>query len=372
MRIGTVTEIKHFEFRVGLTPANVRDYISAGHEVFVQAGAGLGSSLPDAAYTAAGATLLPTAQDVWQTCDMIIKVKEPLAAEFPLMRAGQIIYTYLHLAADEPLTRALLESKATAVAYETIRDASGGLPLLRPMSEIAGKLSVQAGARCLEKTCGGRGVLLGGAVGVPRGDVVIIGCGVVGTAALKMAVGLGANVTLLGLNMANLTYLDDVYGNRITTLYSTPAAIEAAIRQADLVIGAVLLPGAAAPKLIKREQLAHMRPGSVIVDVAVDQGGCCETTRRTYHDNPTYEVDGIIHYCVANMPGAVSQTSTYALTNATLAHGLAMAAQGAIPAAQANPHLWPGINCYNGYLTCEEVAQAFGMAYTPLAEALER
>jgi len=370
MKIGTVKEIKHHEYRVGLTPGNVKDYINNGHELYVQAGAGQGSSLPDEAYAAAGAIILATAEEVWATCDMIIKVKEPLATEYPLMRQDQIIYTYLHLAADKPLTDALLAQKCKAVAYETIRDAEGGLPLLKPMSEVAGKLSVQAGARCLEKPMGGRGVLLGGSVGVKRGDCVIIGGGVVGTAALKMAVGLGANVTLLDNNLERLAQLDDLFANQIQTMYSTPANIEAAVKNADLIIGAVLVPGAATPKLIKREYLKDMRLGSVIVDVAVDQGGCCETTKATYHDNPTFVVDGVIHYCVANMPGAVSQTSTYALTNATLNYGLKIANIGLEKAVSTDDGLKLGVNCYKGYLTCEEVAHDFGMEYTDIDSLL--
>ena len=364
MRIGTVKEIKHNEYRVGMTPSNAREYANHGHEVFVQAGAGVGSSLSDEAYAAAGAKILPTAEAVWETCDMIVKVKEPLAAEYELMREDQIIYTYLHLAADRPLTEKLLQRKTKAVAYETIRDSAGGLPLLRPMSEIAGKLSVQAGARCLEKPMGGRGVLLGGAVGAGKANVVIIGGGIVGTAALKIALGMGARVTVFDTNFDRLTYLDDVFG--VQTMYSTSAAIEAALPEADLVIGAVLIPGAAAPKLIKRSYLKAMKPGSVIVDVAVDQGGCCETTKPTYHDNPTFVVDGVVHYCVANMPGAVSQTSTFALTNATLKYGLKIADKGLEAAVKSNEGLLLGVNCYKGSLTCEEVAQDFGMAYTPL------
>ena len=362
MRVGTVTEIKQKEYRVGLTPNNVREYANHGHRVFVQAGAGSGSSFSDEDYVAAGASVLGTAKEVWETCDMVVKVKEPLADEYPLMREDQIIYTYLHLAADKDLTDALLANKTKAVAYETIRDADGGLPLLRPMSEIAGKLSVQAGARCLEKPMGGSGVLLGGAVGVSKANVVIIGGGVVGTAALKMAMGLGAHVTIFDNSFDRLAYLDDVFN--IQTMYSTDAAIEAALPSADLVIGAVLIPGAAAPKLIKRAYLKTMKPGSVIVDVAVDQGGCCETTKRTYHDDPTYVVDGVVHYCVANMPGAVSRTSTFALTNATLSYGLRIADMGLEAAAKADKGLMLGVNCYKGRLTCEEVARDFGMAYT--------
>jgi alanine dehydrogenase len=370
MKIGTVTEIKQSEYRVGLTPGSVFDYTRHGHNVYVQAGAGLGSGFSDIEYTQAGATVVKTAQEVWEICDMVVKVKEPLQPEFPLMREGQIVYTYLHLAADVMLTEELLKRKVSAVAYETIRDSAGGLPLLRPMSEIAGKLSVQAGARCLEKPMGGRGVLLGGAVGVPNGEVVIIGAGVVGTAALKMAVGLGANVTVLDTNIERLTYLDDVFANTIQTLYSTANTIETAITQADLVIGAVLIPGGAAPKLVKREHLSKMRDGAVIVDVAVDQGGCCETTHRTYHNDPTYVIDGIVHYAVANMPGAVSRTSTFALTNATLNYGLKIANMGLKAAVLQDKNLLPGVNCYNGYLTCDAVAAAFNKEYTPLEEVL--
>lgn len=366
MKVGTVKEIKHHEYRVGLTPGNVRDYINNGHEVYVQAGAGLGSSLSDEDYAAIGATILSTAEEVWATCDMIVKVKEPLDAEYSLIRENQIIYTYLHLAADKTLTEVLLKQKCKAVAYETIEDAEGGLPLLKPMSEIAGKLSVQVGIRHLEKPAGGRGILLGGSVGVKKGDCVILGNGVVGTAALKMAVGLGANVTVIGRNMKSLAQLEDLYANKIQTLYSTPTTIEAAVKNADLIIGAVLVPGAASPKLIKREYLKDMRPGSVIVDVAVDQGGCCETTKPTYHDNPTFVVDGIIHYCVANMPGAVSQTSTYALTNATLNYGIKIANLGLEKAIASDNGLKLGVNCYQGYLTCEEVAHCFGLNYTDI------
>jgi len=370
MKIGTVKEIKHHEYRVGLTPGNVRDYINNGHEVYIQAGAGLGSSLTDEEYSNVGANILQTAEEVWAICDMIVKVKEPLEAEYQLIRENQIIYTYLHLAANKTLTEALIRQKCKAVAYETIQDAEGGLPLLKPMSEIAGKLSVQVGIRHLEKTEGGRGVLLGGSVGVKRGDCVILGDGVVGTAALKMAVGLGANVTIIGKSMKRLSQLEDLYANKIQTLYSTPATIEKAVKNADLIIGAVLIPGAAAPKLIKREYLKDMRLGSVIVDVAVDQGGCCETTKPTYHDNPTYIVDGIIHYCVANMPGAVSQTSTYALTNATLDYGLKIANMGLENAIALDEELKLGVNCYQGELTCKEVADSFGMNYTNIARLL--
>ena len=301
---------------------------------------------------------------------MIVKVKEPLPEEYPLIKQGQIIYTYLHLAASKELTEALLASKAKAVAYETIEDVAGALPLLRPMSEIAGKLSIQAGARCLAKPMGGRGVLLGGAVGVQKAECVIIGGGVVGTAALKMALGLGANVTILDNNMERLYYLDDIFGSRIQTLYSTDSTITEALIKADLVIGAVLVPGAKAPRLIRRSHLKLMKPGAVIVDVAVDQGGCCETTTPTYHDAPTFVVDDIVHYCVANMPGAVSRTSAVALTNATLAYGLKIANHGLEAAIASDKGLKRGVNCYLGQLTCKEVAEAFDLDYVDIDNLL--
>ena len=366
MKVGVVKEIKHYEFRIGLTPGNAHEYIANGHEVFVEAGAGLGSGLTDEDYIAAGAKILPSAKDVWDTVDMVVKVKEPLKAEYDLMREGQIVYTYLHLAADKPLTEVLLKNKVKAVAYETIRDKAGALPLLKPMSEVAGKLSIQAGARCLEKSMGGRGVLLGGVPGVPRANVVIIGGGAVGISAMKMAIGLGAKVTLLDRSLERLTYIDDIFGQQVQTMYSTDYAIHQAVKEADLVVGAVLIPGAAAPKLIKRAYLKDMKPGSVIVDVAVDQGGCCETTKATYHDDPTFVVDGVVHYCVANMPGAVSQTSTFALTNATLNYGVKIANLGLEAAAKSDHGLALGINTYDGKLTCEEVAHDFGMEYTDI------
>ena len=370
MRIGTVKEVKRFEYRVGLTPNNVQEYVNNGHEVYVQTGAGAGSSFISEEYAAAGATIVNTAKEVWDICDMIVKVKEPPPEEYPLIKEDQIIYTYLHLAASRSLTEELMARKAKAVAYETIEDITGGLPLLRPMSEIAGKLSIQAGARCLEKPMGGRGVLLGGAVGVKKAECIIIGAGIVGTAALKMALGLGANVTVLDKKMDRLSYLDDVFGSRIQMLYSTDAAITEALAKADLVIGAALVPGAKAPILIRKEHLKIMKPGAVIVDVAVDQGGCCETTSPTYHDSPTFVVDGIVHYCVANMPGAVSQTSTVALTNATLSYGLKIANQGLEAAIKKDDGLKLGVNCYKGQLTCKEVALAFDMEHTCIDDLL--
>jgi len=366
MKIGCITEIKKHEYRVGVVPDNVMAYCSHGHEVYIQKGAGIGSSFKDEDYERMGANILETADEVWAACDMMIKVKEPLQEEYAKMREDQILYTYLHLAADRPLIDALLDKKVKAVAYETIRDSHGGLPLLKPMSEVAGRLSVQEGAKCLERPMGGMGLLLGGVPGVPKANVVIIGGGVVGTNACKTAIGSGADVTILDTNLERLTYLDDIFGARIQTLYSQDAAIEKAVYGADLVIGAVLIPGAAAPKLIKKKYLAGMKDGSVIVDVAGDQGGCCETTKVTYHDAPTFVVDGVVHYCVANMPGAVARTSTIALTNATLRYGLMIADNGLEAAVKMDPGLYAGVNCYQGKMTCKEVADGFGMTYTQL------
>lgn len=368
MKVGCVKEIKKYEYRVGLTPENVKEYVRHNHEVYMEKGAGEGASFTDAVYKKAGATILDTAKEVWDTCDMVVKVKEPLQEEYELIRENQIIYTYLHLAADKPLTSALLKNKAKAVAYETIRDRSGGLPLLKPMSEVAGRLSIQAGARCLERTQGGRGVLLGGVTGVRQANVLIVGAGIVGTNACKMAVGLGARVTIADNNLDRLAYLDDIFGSKIQTMYSTDTALEKACCEADLVVGSVLIPGAKAPKLIKERYLDGMKKGSVIVDVAVDQGGCCETTVATYHDNPTFILKDVVHYCVANMPGAVAMTSTLALTNATLRHGLSIADNGLEAAIKKDKLLGPGVNCYDGKLTCKEVAEGFGMEYTDVYE----
>jgi alanine dehydrogenase len=364
MKVGTVKEIKKLEDRVGLTPDNVREYAARGHDVYAQAGAGVGSGFPDAAYKDAGAKIVSSAEEVWKTCDMMVKVKEPLKEEYPLMRENLTLYTYLHLAADRPQTEALLKNKVKGVAYETIRDARGGLPLLAPMSEVAGRLSIQEGAKSLEKPMGGMGLLLSGVPGVSRAKVVILGGGVVGTNAAKVAVGFGADVTILDKNLSRLTYLDDIFGARVQTIYSTEAAIERELRSADLVIGAVLVPGASAPKLVRKKHLAEMKPGSVIVDVAVDQGGCCETTRATYHDAPTFVEDGVVHYCVANMPGAVARTSTMALTNATLSYGLKIADEGIEAAAKKDPGLMLGVNTYAGKLTYAGVAESLGMEYT--------
>jgi len=370
MIVGCVKEIKTHEYRIGLTPDNVKDYISNGHTVLVEKDGGLGSSFSNEEYIEAGAKIIDTAKEIWEKADMIVKVKEPLTEEYPLMREGQIIYTYLHLAADKPLTEALVKSGAKAVAYETVTDNNNGLPLLKPMSEVAGRLSVQEGAKYLEKPFGGRGVLLAGVPGTKKAKVVILGGGVVGINACKMAVGLGADVTIMDLSLDRLRYLDDIFGARIQTIYSSDANIQKEIKDADLVIGAVLIPGASAPKLLKKEYLKDMLPGSVIVDVAVDQGGCCETTKATYHNDPTFVVDGVVHYCVANMPGATPRTSTMALTNATLRQGLSIANKGLEEAAKSDTHLIPGINVYSGKVTCKEVADEFGMEYTDVTNLI--
>ncbi len=365
MVIGVPKEIKNSEFRVGLTPGAVSAFVHAGHRVLVETGAGVGAGFTDAEYLAAGAEILPGAGEVWAGANMIVKVKEPLEPEYGYFRKGLILYTYLHLAADGPLTRALLESKMKAVAYETIVGRDGGLPCLAPMSEIAGRMAVQEGAKYLEKTFGGRGVLLAGVPGVERGNVVILGGGSVGANACKMAVGMGANVTVLDVNLKRLRYLDDIFPRQITTLYATRDNILKAIARADLVVGAVLLPGRAAPRLIRREDLKLMRPGAVIADVAVDQGGCVETTHVTTHADPIFTVDGVVHYCVANIPGAVSRTSTQALVNATLPYGLELAEKGVEAACRADPGLMSGLNCYAGKCTCPGVAEALDLNYTP-------
>lgn len=363
MVIGLPKEIKNNEFRVGLTPGAAGAFVQAGHSVMVEAGAGIGAGFPDREYLDAGARIVAEPGEIWSGADMIVKVKEPVASEYQYFRADLILYTYLHLAADAPLTRALMDSHVKAVAYETIVGRDGGLPCLAPMSEIAGRMAVQEGAKYLEKPYGGRGVLLAGVPGVEKGNVVIIGGGNVGANACKIAVGMGANVTVLDVNGRRLAYLDDVFPRQITTLYSTRDNIQRAVAQADLVIGAVLLPGRAAPKLVRREDLALMRPGAVIVDVAVDQGGCVETTRATTHDNPVFSVDGIIHYCVANMPGAVARTSTQALVNATLPYGLELAAKGVEGACSEDRGLLAGLNCYGGKCTFPGVAEALELEY---------
>ncbi len=363
MRIGVPQEIKNHEYRVGLTPASVRELTSRGHQVMVQTGAGAAIGLDDAQYLAAGATLAQNAAEVFAQAEMIVKVKEPQPVECAMLRPGQILYTYLHLAPDPEQTAALVRSGAICIAYETITGPGGGLPLLAPMSEVAGRMAIQAGAAHLEKSKGGMGVLLGGVPGVPAAHVVVLGAGVVGTHALQMAVGLGARVTVLDKNVDRLRHLDLVFGNRISTLFSTAHSVEAAVLDADLVVGGVLIPGAAAPKLVTRDMIARMKKGAVVVDVAIDQGGCFETSHATTHADPTFVVDGVVHYCVANMPGAVARTSTFALNNATIGHAVALADKGWKQALQDNPHLKNGLNVANGKVTFEAVARDLGYAY---------
>ena len=369
MIVAVAREIKTHEYRVGLTPDNVRAYVARGHKVLVEKDAGESSGFSDLEYTGAGAEIVRDKKELFDRADMIVKVKEPQPSEYDLFHEGQILYTYLHLAADKKQTEALMKKKVKAIAYETM-EARGKLPCLNPMSEIAGRLSVQEGARFLGKPQGGRGVLLGGVPGVQRGKVAVLGGGVVGTNAAKMAVGLGAEVTILDINAERLAYLDDIFRGQVTTLYSTEQNIHKVIRESDLVIGAVLIPGAKAPHLIKRRDLIEMKPGSVIVDVAVDQGGCFETTKATTHDNPVFVIDGVVHYCVANMPGAVALTSTMALTGATLRYGLILADMGVEKAVSASDTIKKGVNTYEGYLTCERVAQALDIPYTSLEECI--
>ena len=363
MRVGCVKEIKNNEFRVGLTPDNVKSYVNAGHEVYIEKDAGVGSSFATSEYEAAGAKICDTAKEVWDTVDMMVKVKEPLPEEYPLFKEDLILYTYLHIAADRPQMDALLQYKVKGVAYETLLERNRTLPLLAPMSQIAGRLSIQEGAKYLEKPFGGSGMLLAGVPGTPKAKVVILGAGMVGTNACKIAVGMGADVSIVDINLERLAYLDDIFGARIQTLYSTDAAIEKELAAADLVVGSILIPGKAAPKVGKAAYLKNMKPGSVIVDVAVDQGGCFETTHVTYHDNPTYVVDGVVHYCVGNMPGAVPRTSTIALTNATLKYGLEIANKGLERACKENDVMYSAINTYAGKLTCKNVADSFEVEY---------
>ncbi|MDR1481077.1 MAG: alanine dehydrogenase [Synergistaceae bacterium] len=369
MKVGCVKEIKNNEFRVGMTPGNVKSYVQQGHQVLIERDAGVGSGFATKEYEDAGASIL-SAEDVWSGSDMIIKVKEPLEEEYKYFRKNLLLYTYLHLAADRPLTDAMLKSGMTGVAYETLIERNGSLPLLAPMSQIAGRLSIQEGAKYLEKPFGGSGVLLSGVPGTPKAKVVIVGAGVVGSNALKIAAGIGADVTIMDLNLERLTHLDDIYGNRVHTLHSSPVTIEEAISDADLVIGSVLIPGKAAPKLIKRSYLKDMRPNSVIVDVAVDQGGCCETTKVTYHDDPTFVVDGVLHYCVGNMPGAVPRTSTIALTNATQSYGLEIAGKGLKRACSENTVIYSAINTFGGACTCHNVCVGFGLDYVEADRAI--
>lgn len=371
MRIGCVKEIKKQEYRVGLTPDNAASYVNAGQEVYVEAGLGKGSGFTDEEYEKAGAKILKTAKEVWDISEMIVKVKEPLSEEYPLFHEGLILYTYLHLAADRLLTEALMNARVKGVAYETLMETDHSLPLLAPMSQIAGRLSIQEGAKYLEKMYGGEGVLLSGVPGTPKANIVIIGGGSVGTNACKIAVGMGANVTIMDVNVRRLAYLDDIFGAQIQTLMSTDTNIEKALKEADLVIGCVLIPGKAAPKVIKRKYLSAMKPGAVIVDVAVDQGGCCETTRVTYHEAPVFNVDGVVHYCVGNMPGAVPRTSTIALTNATQSYGMQIASYGLEEACRKNEVLYSAVNTYDGKVTCQNVALSLGLKYVDIKALME-
>ncbi len=369
MIIGVPKEIKTRENRVGMTPAGVRSLTSRGHKVLVEKGAGEGSGIQDAEYVAQGGTIVASAAEAWGA-EMVVKVKEPLAAEYGFFREGLILYTYLHLAPEAELTRKLIATKVTGVAYETIQLDDGSLPLLVPMSEVAGRMAVQVGATCLERERGGKGVLLGGVPGTRRGRVVILGGGVVGRNAATIAVGMGAQVTVLDVRAATMAYLEDVFGGAIETLYSNPTNIEESVKRADLVVGAVLLAGARAPKLVTEALIGQMEKGSVVVDVAVDQGGCIETCRPTTHDNPTYEVHGVVHYCVANMPGAVPQTSTWALTNTTLSYAVKIAEQGVVAACKADKALMLGVNTYAGHLTNEPVAHAQKLEYVAAAKLM--
>lgn len=372
MIVGVLKEIKTKENRVAMTPAGVEQLVAHGHTVGVETLAGEGSGFTDAHYEQAGARIMASPKQVYTKCDMVMKVKEPLPVEFPLIRKGQVVFTYFHFAASGELTRALIASGATAVAYETVEKANGSLPLLTPMSEVAGKMAVHEGAKYLEKIYGGKGKLLGGVPGVDSGTVLVIGGGIVGVNAAKIACGLGAKVYLLDTNLERLRYLSDVMPPNCFPVVSSPANIRKYLQEADLVVGAVLIPGATAPRLVTRDMLKLMKKGTVIVDVAIDQGGCVETARPTTHDNPIYEVDGIIHYCVANMPGAVSMTSTIALTNATLPYALQIADKGIERAALENPEIAKGINIMAGKVTYPGVAQAFGLKYTPLEKVLSR
>lgn len=370
MRLGAPKEVKVHEYRVGMTPASVREVVSRGHEVVVETNAGLGIGAGDDAYRAAGAEIAESAEDVFASADMIVKVKEPQAGERSLLRDGQILFTYLHLAPDPEQTKDLVDSGAICIAYETVTDANGGLPLLAPMSQVAGRMSIQAGAHCLEKEPGGAGVLIGGVPGVAPAKVVIIGGGVVGENAAYMAIGLGADVTVIERNVDTMRALVVRFGGRIKTLYSTGLTIEEQVLDADLVIGGVLVPGAKAPKLVSRDQVSRMRPGSVLVDVAIDQGGCFETSKPTTHAEPTYVVDGVVHYCVANMPGAVARTSTYALNNVTLPFILQIADKGVSAALLENPHLLEGLNVYRGKVTYQAVADDLGYDFIEPTTAL--
>lgn len=370
MIIGVPKEIKTEENRVAVTPTGVAAFAGRSHKVLVQKGAGIGSGLPDRAYENAGATMVANAEDVWGGADLIMKVKEPQASEYPLLRSGLILFTYLHLAAGESVTRALIERKVTAIGYETIQLDDGSLPLLAPMSEIAGRLSLQVGAWCLQAENGGRGILLGGASGVRPGKVVILGAGMSGTAACQVATGMGAYVSILDINPTKLRYVHDILGGHLTTLMSNRANVEEEVVDADLVIGSVLIPGAQAPKLISRSLVRRMKPGAAFVDIAIDQGGCAETSRPTTHREPIYVDEEVVHYCVTNMPAIVPNTSTYALTNSTLSYGLQLANRGFPQALARDRALAKGLNTWNGKITHEGVAAAFNLTWTPVEEVL--
>ena len=367
MIIGTTKELKNHEYRVGLTPDNVSAYVAKGHTVYVETNAGEGCGFTDADYRKAGGIVVDTAAEVYAKAEMIVKVKEPEPCEYDMLRENQILFTYLHLAPNPTLAEVLMRRGVKAVAYETITDKEGNLPCLRPMSQVAGRLSIQEGAKYLERSFGGRGLLLGGVPGVERGKIAIIGGGIAGTYAAKAAVGMDAQVTLLDINLNRLSYLEDVFGASVTTLYSTDANIRKCLAEADLVIGSVLIPGGATPKLIRREHLKLMKKGSVIVDIAIDQGGCCESSHTTTHDEPVFIEEGVVHYCVGNMPGAVPRTSTIALTNATIRYGLQIAKAGLEAACRESDVICSGVNTYDGKLTCKNVADAFeGYEYTDL------
>ncbi len=365
MIVGVPKEVKADEYRVAMLPVGAEELTASGHVVLVEEGAGLGSGILDGLYQAAGATLVRDSAEIWRQADLIVKVKEPQASEWPLMRAGQVLFTYFHFAANEDLTRAVIESGITAIAYETIRDAKGTLPLLTPMSEVAGRMSIQEGAKFLERPQEGRGILLAGVPGVAPAEVAILGGGIVGSNAAKIAAGLGANVRILDVNLDRLRYLDDIMPPNVTTLYSDRHTILESVERADLVIGAILITGARAPRLVRKEDLARMKPGAVIVDVAIDQGGCIETSRPTTHRDPTYVVDGVVHYCVTNMPGAVGRTSTYALGNVTLPYVLQIARTGWDAMAAASPGFAQGVNIDRGRVTNLAVASTFGLPYVP-------
>jgi alanine dehydrogenase len=370
VKIGVPKEIKNHEYRVGLIPGGVREYTRRGHDVLVEAGAGAGSAITDEAYREAGATIVQTAEEVWEGAEMIIKVKEPVPDEYERIQPGQMIYTYFHLAAVPELAQVLIDKEVTSVAYETIQLPDGRLPLLEPMSEVAGRMSIQVGAQSLERENGGKGILLGGVPGVHQANVVILGGGTVGANAAKIAIGMGASVRVLDIDVSQLRHLEDVYGNRIQTLHSNPETIAQEVERADLVIGAVLIPGAKAPHLVTREHIETMQEGSVVVDVSVDQGGCIETCHPTTHDDPTYDVDGVVHYCVSNMPGAVARTSTFALNNVTLPYGLSLADEGLDAAVQADDALARGINTHAGYVTHDAVAESLDQPSSRLDEVL--